>query len=103
MSESNSHKNAKRKASGQTEVPISKNRRLDSASQNRATEVELSGNFEQAVSRLKDSGRNQKVLQTRHNEMKKAVDEMKRQGVGGSVKNMGGTKRISVSKPKGKR
>jgi hypothetical protein len=96
MSESKSHKRAKAKAPGKVEVKISQDRRLDSASPKRATEIEISGNFEKAVKRLKDSGRPQKVLQTRQNEMPKAVKEMKKQGVVGTVKNMGNTKKISV-------
>ncbi len=100
MSESRPHKTAKSKAAGKTEVNISRGRRLDSASEKRATEVELSGNFKQAVKRLKDSGRSQKVLQTRDNEMSTAAKEMRKQGISGTVKNMGGTRRISISKKK---
>ena len=40
MSESQSHKLAKAKAPGKTEVPISRNRRLDSATKKTATEIE---------------------------------------------------------------
>lgn len=43
MSETDSHKRAKRKAAGKPEVKISGRRRLDSASPKRATEVERSG------------------------------------------------------------
>jgi hypothetical protein len=96
MSESPSHKRAKGRAPGKSETKISGGRRLDSASENRAHEIELSGNFKAAVKRLKDSGRSQKVLQTKQNLMPKAAKEMRRQGVGGTVKNMGGTKRISI-------
>jgi len=44
MSESVSHKRAKQKAagkSGKTEVPISKNRKLDATTKVKATEVEI--------------------------------------------------------------
>ena len=48
MPESKSHKRAKSKAagkSGQTEKPISRNRRLDAATSNKAIEVERSGSL----------------------------------------------------------
>jgi len=102
MTESNSHKKAKRKAAGKEEIKISKNRRLDSASEKRATEVELGGNFEAAVKRLKDSGRPQKVLQTKQNLISKAAAEMRKQGVGGTVKNLSNTKRMSIPPKKKK-
>ncbi len=73
-----------------------------STSKNKATEVELSGNFKKAAQRLKDSGKPQKVLQVRQGDMKKAEKAMKEVGVGGTVKNMGGRKRKSVPKPKKK-
>ena len=101
MPESASHRRAKRRAAGDTEVRIGGNRRLDSASGNRATEVERSGDMrriELAAQRLKDSGRNQKVLQVPHPHIDKAVEAMRNVGVSGSVKNMGGTKRRSVKK-----
>ena len=106
MSESNSHKNAKNKAagkSGRTEVPLSRKRRLDAATPAKATEVERSGSasgLEKAAQRLKDSGRKQKVLQVPQKDIPKAVVAMKKKRVQGTVKNMGGTKRVSVSKPK---
>jgi len=106
MSESSSHKRAKSKAagkSGQTEVPLSKNRKLDAATKNRATEVERSGTnsgLKKAVERLRDSKKNQKVLQVPQKDMKKAVESMKTIGIGGTVKNMSGTRRISVPKKK---
>lgn len=100
MSESRTHKSAKKKAAGENEVKISKNRRLDSASPKRATEVELSGNFKAAVSRLKASRKPQKVLQTRQSDMSAAAAEMRRQRIGGTVKNLKGTQRISISKKK---
>ena len=106
MSESNSHKNAKNKAAGKngrTEVPLSRKRRLDAATPTKATEVERSGSssgLEKAAQRLKDSGRKQKVLQVPQKDIPKAVAAMKKKRVQGTVKNMGGTKRVSVSKPK---
>lgn len=101
MSESQSHKRAKAKAPGKTEVPISRNRRLDSATKKTATEIERnSQNLGKAVDRLKDSRRSRKVLQVHQKEMSNATKAMRQKGVGGTVKNLSGTKRISVPKKK---
>jgi len=102
MAESKSHKKAKAKAagkSGKTEVPLSRNRRLDAATKKTATEVERSGSasgLEKAAKRLKDSGKPRKVLQVPQKDMDKAAASMKKAGVSGTVKNMSGTKRRSV-------
>ena len=104
MAESESHKRAKAKAAGrggQTEKKLPGGRRLDAATPKRATEIERSGSTEglrKAVQRLKSSRKPQKVLQVPQQDMGKAADAMRRSGVGGTVKNMGGTKRRSVSK-----
>ena len=110
MSESNSHKRAKAKAAGKagkTEVPLGGNRRLDAATRVKATEVERSGSksgLEKAAQRLKDSGKKQKVLQVPQKDIPKAVEAMKKKRVKGTVKNMSGTKRVSVTKAnKGKK
>ena len=101
MSESQSHKRAKAKAPGKTEVPISQNRRLDSATKKTATEIERnSQNLGKAVDRLKDSRRSRKVLQVPQKDMSNATKAMRQKGVGGTVKNLSGTKRISVHKKK---
>ena len=101
MSESQSHKRAKAKAPGKTEVSISRNRRLDSATKKTATEIERNPqNIAKAVNRLKDSGRPRKVLQVPQKDMPKAVRTMRQKGVGGTVKNISGTKRRSVPKRK---
>jgi len=106
MAESRSHKTAKRAAAGRggkTEVPLSGKRRLDalSASGKRATEIERSGTkagLEAAAGRLKSSGASQRVLQVPHKDMGKAAAAMREKRVGGTVKNLGGTSRRSVSK-----
>ncbi len=104
MSESKSHKSAKQKAigkKGQTEVPLSRGRRLDAATKNKATEVERSGsssNLAKAAQRLKDSKRKQKVLQVPQKDMERAAIAMRKVGTSGTVKNMGGTKRLSIRK-----
>ena len=101
MSESQSHKRAKAKAPGKTEVPISRNRRLDSATKKTATEIERnSQNLGKAVDRLKDSRRSRKVLQVPQKDMSNATKAMRQKSVGGTVKNLSGTKRISVPKKK---
>jgi len=106
MSEMSSHERAKRRAagkSGKTEVPLKGKRRLDAASKGKATEIERSGNsdgLEKAARRLKSSRKPQKVLQVPQKDMSKAVQAMKKVGVGGTVKNMSGTKRRSVPKKK---
>lgn len=56
--------------------------------------------LEKAAKRLKDSGKPQKILQVPQKDMAKAAKALKNVGVGGTVKNMGGTKRRSVSKKK---
>jgi len=102
MAESRSHKQVKAKAagrSGRTEVPLSRNRRLDAATKKRATEVERGGRsagLRKAAIRLKDSGRPQKVLQVPIQHMDMASKAMREAGVSGTVKNLGGTKRRSV-------
>lgn len=99
MPESKSHKRAKGKAAGKTEVRLPSGRRLDSRSRGRATEVERSGSpclLERAASRLKESRARQKVLQVPQHDIKKAVAAMRKKRVSGTVKNMGGTKRRPV-------
>jgi len=99
MSESQSHKRAKSKAPGKSEVPISRNRRLDSATSKTATEIERNQQgLLKAAGRLKDSGRPRKVLQVPQPLMKDAAAAMRKKGVGGTVKNISGTKRLSVRK-----
>lgn len=101
MSETQSHKRAKSKAPGKSEVPISKNRRLDSATDKTATEIERNRqNIPKAVDRLKDSGRLRRVLQVPQKDMKEAAKVMRQRGVGGTVKNLSSTKRMSISKKK---
>lgn len=99
MPESQSHKRAKRKAPGNTEVRVPGGGRLDSATRKTATQVERNrSSLPTSVKRLKSSGRPQKVLQVPQHLMKDATAEMRRQNVPGTVKNMGGTKRQSVKK-----
>lgn len=102
MAETPSYKRAKGAAAGRrgkTEVPLSRGRRLDAATANKATEVERSGSqsgLEKAAHRLKASGKPQKVLQVPQKDMPKAAKAMKKVGTKGTVKSMSGTKRRSV-------
>jgi len=102
MPESPSHKRAKSKAAGKagkTEVKLSRGRRLDAQSGNKATEVERGGSPQgliKAAQRLKASGKPQKVLQVPQQDIPKAVKAMQKVRVKGTVKNISGTKRRSV-------
>lgn len=104
MTETQSHRRAKAKAagrSGSTEVPLKGGKRLDAATKRKATEVERSGSIAsltKAARRLKTSRKPQKVLQVPQKDMSKAVEAMKKVGIGGTVKNIGNTKRRSVKK-----
>lgn len=106
MPESKSHKTAKVKAAGrtgETEMPLSRSRRLDAGTRRRATEVERSGSMDRlrdAAERLKDSGKPQKVLQVPQHDMSKAASALREVGVAGTVKNLSGTKRRYVPKEK---
>lgn len=102
MAETSSHKRAKGSAAGRggkTEVPLSRGRRLDAATQKKATEIERSGSqsaLEKAARRLKASGKLQKVLQVPQKDMPKAAKAMQKVGTKGTIKNMSGTKRRSI-------
>lgn len=99
MTESRSHRRAKTNAPGKTEVPISKSRRLDSATSKTATEVERNAqNLDKAVARLRDSGRPRKVLVVPQKLMPQASKAMRKKNVSGTVKNLSGTKRRSIPK-----
>ena len=107
MAEKDAHRRAKQKAAGRrgkTEVRLRGNQRLDALSGGgkRATEVERSGTsvgLKKAAQRLKKSGAPQKVLQVPQKDMSAATKALRAVGIGGTVKNMGGTKRRSVRRP----
>ena len=104
MGKSPSHKRAQAKAAGKqgrTEAPLPGGRRLDAKLGRKATEVERSGNPARLVAasrRLKAAHASQRVLQVPQKDMAKAAAAMRKAAVGGTVKNMGGTKRRSVPK-----
>ena len=102
MSESHSHRRAKKSAAGpqgRVEVKQRGGTRLDARSRSKATEVERSGQpamLERAANRLRKEHASQKVLQVPQHDMPKARHAMRKVGVKGTVKNMSGTKRNSV-------
>ena len=102
MTESKSHKRAKRKAagkSGKTEAPLKGGGRLDARTKIKATEIERSGTprrLKAAARRLKRSRKRQRVLVVPQRDMNKAVDAMQEVGTTGTVKNINGTKRRQV-------
>lgn len=99
MPESESHKRAKSKAPGKSEVRVRGGGRVDSATAKTATQVERNRpNLPNTVSKLKASGRPRRVLKVSQHLMKPARAEMRRQRVSGTVKNLGGTRRSSVRK-----
>ncbi len=108
MAETNTHKRAKNQAAGsrgRTEVPLPGGQRLDALSQGgrRATEVERSGTragLNAAARRLRKSGAAQKVLQVPQKDMDAAARAMRDAGIGGTLRNMGNTKRRRVRRPK---
>ena len=108
MPESPTHRRAKKRAAGsngRTEVPLGGRKRLDALTKGgrRATEIEHSGSsagLNAAANRLKKSRAPQKVLQVPQNDMGNAAVAMRKAGIGGTVKNMKGTKRLRVRRPK---
>lgn len=102
MPESTTHKRAKSKAtgkSGRTEVHISRNRRLDAATNTKAIEVETSGRsarLEQAARRLKASGKRAHILVVPQKHMQMARDAMRSADTVGTVRNLSGTKKSRV-------
>lgn len=108
MSETRAHRRAKKRAAGRggrTEVRLKGGKRLDALTKRgrRATEVERSGStarLNAAARRLKKSGATQKVLQVPQNDMRAAANAMRNAGIGGTVKNMGSTKRQRVRPPR---
>lgn len=108
MAESYSHRRAKNRAAGRggrTEVRLRGNQRLDALTRGggRATEVERSGNasgLRKAAGRLKKSGASQKVLQVPQKDMRAAGAALRKAGIGGTVKNMSGTRKTRVRKRK---
>ena len=102
MPESKAHKRAKAKAAGKAgkqKVPLRGGKKLDAARKDTAIEVERSGNVKAAARRLKISGKPKMVMQVPLKDMAKARAAMRIAGIGGTVKNMSGSKVSRVQKP----
>lgn len=107
MPETPTHRRAKKRAAGpggKVEVPLRGKQYLDALTRGggRATEVERSGSsagLNAAAQRLKKSRAPQKVLQVPQKDMGNAVKAMRTARIGGTVKNMGDTKRWRVRRP----
>ena len=108
MSETPAHRRAKKRAAGpggKTEAPLPGNQRLDAITKGRgrATEIERSGSaagLDAAAQRLKKSGARQKVLQVPQKDMNAAAAALCKADIGGTVKNMSGTKSQAVRTPR---
>lgn len=110
MPESETHRRAKKAAAGKggkTEVHLKSGRRLDAATRTRAIEVETSGRdgrLRQAAQRLKASGKPGRTLVVPQRDFAKARNAMRSARVGGTVRNLTGTRssRVSPSRSSGK-
>ena len=102
MTESQSHKRAKRKAAGRNgriEIPISRGRRLDAKNGHKATEIERSGSSEgisKAINRLKTQKNAKKELLVPNKDLDKAKAIAKKSGVKILIQNLSKSKRRFV-------
>ena len=99
--ESPIHKRLKRKFAGRkgkTEVPISRNRRLDAKRGKKALEVERSGNIKKALLRLKTQRTLKKILRVPQKDLSKAANIAKTMKMKVVVTNLGGTKRRIIKR-----
>ncbi len=103
MPESEAHKRAKAKAAGKAgkqKVPLRGGKKLDAARKDTAVEVVRSGRLKAAARRLKISGKARKVMHVPLKDMAKAREALRNAGIGGTVKNMSGSRVSRVLKPK---
>ena len=106
MPVSRSHLVAQKKAAGtkgQIEARLKSGRRVDAVTRAKATEVERSpahSRLVKAAEWLKESHRPQKVLVVPDSHLAIARMAMRKVGISGTVKNLSGTRRSSVSKAK---
>ncbi len=103
MPKSEAHKRAKAKAAGKAgkqKVPPRGGKKLDAARKDTAIEVVRSGRLKAAARRLKISGKARKVLLVPLKDMAKAREALRNAGIGGTVKNMSGSKVSQVHKSK---
>ncbi|MFH1958356.1 MAG: hypothetical protein ABIJ15_07775 [bacterium] len=95
MGESRSHKKGKGSAA-KTEVPISRNRRLDAVRGDNAIEVERGGTpkkINQALSRLKTQTNRNKILRVPQQDMNMAVQQVRKKRMNVNITNLAKTKR----------
>ncbi len=103
MPKSEAHKRAKAKAAGKAgkqKVPLRGGKKLDATRKDTAIEVVRSGRLKAAARRLKISGKAKMVLQVPLKDMAKAREALRNAGIGGTVKNLSGSKVSQVRKPK---
>ena len=82
--------------------PIKSGARPAATKRDTAIEVERGGNVDEAVRCLKASAKPKKILVVPDDDMAKARAAMRKHRVGGTVKNLAGTKSSRVTKPKKK-
>lgn len=99
------HRRAQKKAAGrkgQVEKALKSGKRVDAITRVKAIEIERGQtrtSLVKAAERLKESRRRQKILVVPDSKMADARQAMRRVGIGGTVKNLSGTRRSSVAKP----
>ncbi len=106
MAVSRAHRRAQKKAAGregQIEKTLKSGARVDAITRVRATEIERGPtrtSLVKAAERLKESRRRQKVLVVPDSRMADARKAMREVGISGTVKNLSGTRRSPVAKPR---
>jgi len=103
---SRAHSRAQKKAAGregQVEKTLKSGTRVDAVTRVKATEIErwpTTTRLRKSAERLKESRRRQKVLVVPDSKMADARQAMRSVGIGGTVKNLSGTRHSSVAKPR---
>jgi len=103
---SRAHRRAQKRAAGregQVEKTLKSGKRVDAITRVKATEIErwpTRTGLLKSAERLKESRRRQKVLVVPDSKMAHAREAMRIVGIGGTVKNLSGTRRSSVAKPR---
>jgi hypothetical protein len=106
---SKAHRRAQKKEAGrggQVEKKLKSGRRVDAVTRVKATEIErwpTALRLRKSAERLRESRRRQKVLVVPDAKMADARRAMRIVGIGGTVKNLSGTRRSSVAKPRRRR
>lgn len=106
MPVSKAHRRAQKKAAGregQIEKTLKSGTRVDAITRVKATEIERwpsTARLHKSAERLKESRKRQKVLVVPDSKMADARKAMRSVGIGGTVKNLSGTRRSPVAKPR---